>query len=161
MEIYGLPRIAVKVDSKLADIIPMEDRAKKWKILMKKLTGQYWFRELVRSEKLKLRIFLISITSLVVSLSLLPHNFLGLSLPIALIVLYLCCLLTRNSKKVYFPLGYRMVRDLLSLVPHPENCPLSKEEIFHKVVECAVDQLGVRAEQVKLESKWVDDLGVG
>jgi acyl carrier protein len=35
---------------------------------------------------------------------------------------------------------------------------MTKEEIFNRVVEDCVDQLAVKAEDVKMESKFVEDL---
>jgi acyl carrier protein len=163
MEIFNVPRSEVKLNSNLEAIIPLDSRAVKWEKFIKLITSsKFFYHHLTkRSANCKFSIFSVTLIIFLLLLFLLPDNIRYLCLPGSWLMLYLACLFSKQSHKIHFPTKFKKVRDLIYLVPEFEDCIYTKDEVYRKVIPIAVDQLGIKAERVKLDAKWVDDLNVG
>ncbi len=64
----------------------------------------------------------------------------------------------KGPDKTEFPPGFSRVRDLIMCVSIPKSRALSKEEIFMRIQDITVRNLGVKPDQVTLEARWVEDL---
>ncbi len=162
MECVGLPRSAVKPDSKLEDLIPPEGRRLTWQNVILSLTGeQNTSAALVRPKWLN-RIVMLLLPAVAFGLTLkwVPLSLFWLGFFPAIVVAYLGGRIT-SRWKTHFPSDFSLVRDLIQFVKTLDCRIWSEPEVFEKIREISVEILGVKREAVKRESHWVNDLGVG
>ena len=162
MEQFGLTRSEVKPNSVLAELVPEEGRPAAWDTFMRNLTGDKDTSPVLVRPKWLNRIVVVMLPSVALLLPLIwiPPTFFWLGLFPALLVLYIGDMATTRWKTL-FPAEYSQVKDLVRFVKTLDSRAWAKEEVFEKVREIAVEILGVKPEQVKLNARWVNDLGVG
>ena len=162
MEQVRLPRSAVQPDSRLEDLIPNAGRRTVWRNLIQTLTGaSNTSAALVRPKWLnRIVTLLLPVVAFGLTLNWVPLSLFWLGFFPALFVAYLGDKMT-SPWKTQFPSAYARVKDLIPFVKTLDSRVWSKDEVFAKVRQISVEILGVKPEQVKLESHWVDDLGVG
>jgi acyl carrier protein len=158
----GLPRSVVKPDTRLEDLIPDEDRRQIWRNLIRTLTGEGNASVALLRPKWMDRIVTLVIPAIVFGLTLIwvPLELFWLGLFPALFAAYLGDKMT-TPWKTQFPSAFSRVKDLIPFVKTLDCRVWSKDEVFDKVRVISVGILGVKPEQVKLETFWVKDLGVG
>lgn len=164
MERLGLKRSAIKPGSQLGSLIPQPDRRRVWPDLLRRLTDdQTTWPGLVRPKWLKraLAIFVLGVLAIscFAVVKWLSLYLLGLGLFAALGVAVLSIRLTEPFR-TEFPKQLIRVKDLIRFVKTLHSRIWSKEEVFQKIREIVVDLLGVKPEQVTLNSHWVYDLGL-
>jgi len=161
MEQLGLSRSAIKPDSRLADLIPIDNRHSMFKGFVQELTGEQTVSvTLVRPTGLnRIIVFLFPAVAFALSLVWIPFSFFWIGIIPAFFVLYVGDKLT-SPWKTEFHSSCSHVKDLIPFVNTLDSRVWTKEEVFEKIREISVEILGVKPEQVKLESHWVNDLGV-
>ncbi len=156
MEQLNLSRSAIKPDTRLDDIIPVSRRNEIWQQLIFSITARNYVPSLDHPAWMELTIFLISVGTFIAL-------FIWSNIILAFVLsglAFLTLATFTNGYKVQFPANYSRVRDLVVLVPILDNAFWTKETIFEKIREITVEISGVKAEDVKMESKWVADLGI-
>lgn len=158
---YGLSREKIKLDSKLAEIIPSKKRRHLWEKFKRNLFGQ-WSTEPEMVFPLWLnRMVVFGIPTSVSSYFLLkfPLEMVWIGIVSSfLIIWFVGWLLTPLKTK--FPAEYSTVRKLIPILS-ATNCRIwTKEEVFEKIKEITAEITGIAPSLITMESHWVNDLGV-
>jgi acyl carrier protein len=158
----GLARSAVKPDSELDNLIPKAGRRHLWRDFVHSVTGgENISTALVRPRPLNWAVVLVlPCVAFLATLKWVPGSLFWLGFFPALAVLFLADRVT-TPFKTCFPSKFSRVRDLVPFVRTLDSKVWSRDEVFQKIREITVEILGVKPEQVKMESHWVNDLGVG
>lgn len=162
VEMFGLPEIAVQLDVKLEDVIPLKNRANLWESTQKNLGAinliytdfPKWLTNVM---------FYISFAILVFVVFFFFSSIGWWSVLAALIcAIANHVILARifRFKRTIFPDECKLVSDLVNVVPLNKGEILTKEEVIAKVKIIACSVLGLKPEQIKLEARWINDLGV-
>jgi acyl carrier protein len=162
MQKLGLVRSAVKPDSELKNLIPKARRRHLWRDFVHSVTGgDNMTTALVRPRPLNWMVVLVlPCVAFIASLKWVPGSLFWLGFFPALAVLFLADRVT-TPLKTCFPSKFSRVRDLVPFVRTLDSKVWSRDEVFLKIREIAVEILGVKPDQVKMDSHWVNDLGVG
>jgi acyl carrier protein len=161
MDQLGLPRSAVKPESKLDDLVPDDNRRSTWQKLIQSLTGEDNFSAALVRPRWLSGIVMLLVPGIIFAISLkwIPLGFFWLGFIPAAFVAYLGDKATFRWK-TRFPSAFSQVKDLIQFVKTLDCGVWSHEQVFGKVRDIAVEILGVKPEQVRLESHWVNDLGM-
>ncbi len=62
--------------------------------------------------------------------------------------------------RIVFPKRYSAIKDLLPLVVMPQTKTWSEDEVFSRVQPIITDLMGLKPSQVRLESRFIEDLGM-
>ena len=151
----GLPRSAVRPDTRLEELFPRSTRPAAWRELIRSLSGQSSDRaDLVRSCRLNLTVFLLlPALAFLVTISLVPLHLSWLGILLALGVARLADRLTA-SFKTEFPHDVYRVGDLIRFVATLDSKVWSREEVLERVRNLTVEELGLHPDQVTLEARW-------
>ena len=150
----------------LKALIPVEGRKEVWKTLIPTLTGEGASAPvLVRPKWLSGIVMLLCPAvafALAVKWAPLSPFWMGYFMGYfgAILVGYLGAKLT-TGWRTRFPSACSQVKDLIPFVKTLDCSVWSRDEVLEKVRTIAVANLGVKPEQVQLESHWVNDLGAG
>ena len=158
----GIARSAVMPDTLLEDLIPLPNRRSVWKALIRSITGEDNVAvSLVRPRRLnRIVALVVPAVAFFATLIWVPLTLFWLGIFPALLVLFLGDRVTTRFK-TNFPPSVTRVRDLVQMVRTLDCRVWTRDEVFEKVRDIAASTLGIKPEQVKLESRWADDLGVG
>ena len=161
MEHLGLSRTAITPNTMLDELIPSENRHAVWKAFVQELTGdQSLSVALMRPTGLnRIVVFVFPAIAFALTLVWVPLSLFWIGFFPAIFVLYIGDRLTAPWE-TEFQSSYSQVRDLIPFVKTLDNRVWSKEEVFEKVRDISVEILGIEPEEVKLESRWVNDLGL-
>lgn len=159
MERLGLKRSQIKLEAKLDDFIGRSNRREVLQKLLNALRGN----ETECCPSLERPKWMTPIVSLVipvvvcvsiVSLTWLPFI---VALLVAVVAGILANLMTTPFKRE-FPASLSTVQDLIKFTRTLDSRKWTKDEVFKKIREITVEQLGVKESQVTLEARFIEDL---
>ena len=161
IEQFNIPRKAIKLDTPLNDFFGKEHRKKYWVNLLSLLSdGQTVYAPLERPKWLKRTINLtIPLISFPIFLYF-THFTVVLSFLAACTLIFVLRTLT-IPMKLEFPANFEKVKDLVPIIRSLETKVWDREDVYEKVKEIIVQQLGVKESEVLPDSHFVNDLGAG
>lgn len=161
MDKLKIPRKTIKPDTPLSELIQIKNRKKYWSAILFELSGrQTGFASLQRPRWVKLAIYLIiPMIALPVLLNLTYYS-IDLSLIATGALIPLLTLLT-IPMKYEFPANFRSVKDLVKIIGTLQTKAWDKDEVYNKIKKIISKQLGIKEEDIKPDSRFVKDLGVG
>lgn len=158
IELLGLKRSQIKLETRLGDLIGRTNRREIWHKLLHALRGQEdawpplerpsWMNRIVNL------VIPIIICVAIVTLTWWPFI---MALLVAVVAGILANLITIPFMQE-FPESFLKVQDLIKLVRTLDSRNWTKDEVFKKIREITVEQLGVKESQVTLEANFVKDL---
>ena len=160
IEELGVRRDQIKPYTNLCTLIPKDNRKEIFQGLISSISdGKTVYTELVRPGEI---IFLIySIMAIFFSIILFFTN-LSLSYNILFSLMLLIVLIASTSRfKTDFPRQFYNVKGLTRIIGSTQNKIWNREELWIKIKDLIVEQLGVLPEEVVPDADFIDDLGVG
>ena len=161
MEQFSISRSEIKPDSKLETLIPAVERRAEWNELIAALAGEKcdWIG-LERPDRInRFVVFVFPLIAFVATALFVPMYLIWLGIVPAILALIVGNRMTEKYA-VLIPQDYSEVKSLIPLVKSLDNRVWTKDEVFAKVRDITVDVLAVTPDKVKLESRWVNDLGM-
>ena len=156
----GVRRDQIKPYTNLCTLIPKDNRKKIFQDVISSISdGKTVYAGLVRPEKIELLI--LSILA-IFFFTILFFTSLNLVLNIIFsLMLFLVLIASTSRFKTDFPRQFYNVKGLTRIIGSTQNKIWNREELWIKIKDLIVEQLGVLPEEVVPDADFIDDLGVG
>ena len=156
-----IPRMTIKPDTPLKNLIQKKNRRKNWAAILSALSGgQTVFAPLERPKWLKLAIYLIIPVIAFPVLLRLTYYTVNLSVIMTGALIPLLMLLT-TPMKYEFPDNFYSVKDLIRIIGTLQTKTWDKDELYKKIRKIIAQQLNIKEEDIHPDSHFIKDLGMG
>lgn len=160
MDELALKRSQIKPETKLEDVIPRTNRNELWGRIMALINASdTTYSSLVRPEWVVRVAVLVLFGTAYMAYAVWGWGSTVITLPVGIATTILGARITVPLKQE-FPGELNQVKDLIRFVPKLDANTWSKDEVFQKVRQITVEQLGVKESEVTLETDYVKDLGM-
>jgi acyl carrier protein len=160
VEISGVPKNEITPNTHLSEIFKRKDQKHHLIALTKALAGREGVHlQFGKPKWLKWLIYLCGLVIFVYSLLGSNYN-IGSSIFFTLLflIIFHFASLSLNDE---LPKNYQTVKDLVKIKSSPDSKSWKREDVYQKVKDMLVEQLGVNPELVLPNSHFIDDLGMG
>jgi acyl carrier protein len=159
MDYYSLPREKIRPDSKLDDLISKKNRINTWKNFLHTLSNdKTMYAPLSKPKWVEALIVVFTLSVFAIAYFNTDNGL--LSFVIAIIAGAILQAAT-SSLKTEFPNNYSHVKDLTRIVSTLDTTVWNKEDVYNRVKQIVVKQLGVKESDIRPNSHFIDDLGMG
>lgn len=159
MDYFSLPKEKIRPDSKLDELISRKNRINTWKEFLLTLSnGKTMYAPLSKPKWVKALIVVSTVSVFVIAYYNTDNGL--LSFVVSIIVAAIIQAAT-NSLKAEFPNNFSLVKDLTRIVSTLDATVWDKEDVYNRVKQIVVEQLGVKESDVRPNSHFIDDLGMG
>jgi acyl carrier protein len=159
MDYFSLPREMIRPDSRLDELISKKNRINTWKDFLRTLSdSKTMYAPLSRPKWVKALIVATSLSVFVITYFKTDNGLLPF---VALIITGFIIQVATSNLKVEFPGNFSLVKDLTRIVSTLDATVWQKEDVYNRVKEIVIEQLGVKESDVHPNSHFIDDLGMG
>nr|WP_153306583.1 hypothetical protein [Desulfogranum japonicum] len=159
IEIAGASRGQIKPNTHLSELISKKEQKKILKKVTTQLSGnQEVYLDFAKPEWLN---YLTNLCGLSIFVICLLQSDYHLTLSIVITIIFLLIFNTATiSLKNELPREFQTVKDLVKITTSLDSTIWCREDVYTKVKEIIVEQLGVGPNQVLPDSHFIDDLGM-
>jgi len=161
VDLLRIPRTNIKPETPLHKLIEQRHRSRLWPTILSRLSnGQKVYAPLERPIWIKRIIYLFSPILLVPTLFFIYQVPFALSLISTLIICMIMMLFTKPLKMA-FPKNYASVKDLIKIVGTLQSRVWERNEVYQKIKDVIVKQIGIKEDKIQPDSHFYKDLGIG